>query len=173
MLLITTVVFPPIYVVGPHWINPCKPSFLFYLLLIECNKPCLLTNGIIFYITGIFLKLMVFTFKIWALYIGLHGAFFVAIPGHIIGPMMIRERIQLFRKRFVQTSNVYAESVVYREFKVFNSLANCLQQNCLGLFITALIVPMSMVFSLLIASSGGWVPEANILLTGFFFSPDG
>ncbi len=168
-ILLTILLFAPLYVVGFHWQNPCKLSLMFYFVLNECSDNQIFPQSSFETIFQALLKSFLFLGNIWVLAFGLHGFYFVCLTGFVISPMTILEYIQQFRTQsqaFMQ--NIYKQALVYRQFQVLNKMSNFLQQTCLQLFMTSAMIAVSMNLGLLVASFNGSLEEANVFLMGSF-----
>ncbi len=107
ILLLTTVAFPPLFVLGFHWANPCKPSLIGYFIISECY------SNIKSYqwfseevISNVIVKFLVFAGNMWAWFTILCGCVFFYISMKILGLMMVLECMKDFWERFQNSTNL-------------------------------------------------------------------
>ncbi len=169
-ILFTSVVLAPCHVLGIHWWNPCKPSLTGYFLLEECHQNLkvrmnveivqkIITNGV---------KATVFIVDLWVWWFGVHGTAFSFIAVHIIGTMLTRENILLFRERLQRSNNIYRDAIIYRQIQLFSILCNCVQRKCLGVLIGSLTLVVSMNFSLLVGFANSNDESMNVIMLAIF-----
>ncbi len=151
MLLISSIVFPPLYVLGVHFINPCKPSLIGYMALLECQKDAKInTNGLLLVVIGIIPKAVVLVGNICVWLNVLHGALFLLIIVTLIGAMMTTECLQIFLNRLKSSKDVHADALLYREIYVINILCNSVQKGFLGVSMTIGTVGLAMALNLIV-----------------------
>ncbi len=169
MLLASCTLFGTIYVLAFHLINPCKLSLIGYFLLDECNNttgPSSVKKYI--FAIRIFIKIVLFLGNIWVYSFGLIGILFIFISNLVIGSSMTLENIKMFWKRLQNSTDIYRDSLVYRQFQIFNSLSNYLQTTCLGVVVYTTIFALSINLSLVIGFNN--FPRENIssIMIGLF-----
>lgn len=88
MILVTSAMFPPLFVIGLHWKNVCKPSLAGYHFIEECNESSYSEVGMLQQIFRLSVKVACFIGNEWVWYFGVHGTLFVVIAVHIMCTMM-------------------------------------------------------------------------------------
>lgn len=163
--LVSMAAFVPFFVLGTHWYNPCKPSLIGYILLPECTGTKS-GSGIIsiMVIWNATLKTFMLIGNIWAWFFGCYGFSFVFAAIHIIPTIIFKKSILDFWKKLDSSLNVYNDSLMYRQYQVFNTLTNELQKTCLGVMICATILSISMTLSVLIEMSSKFHADKNIFM---------
>lgn len=149
-MLFTASGFGPVYFLGLHWNQPCKLSLIGYRMLLECSNIYIRNNNVIIKILSYIVKAFVVFGNAWVSMFAIHGGVFIHITVNIIGTLLTRESIEAFWKRLATSSDIYKDSVEYRQFHIFNALGNSVQQNCLGLLMAAGIFTVASCIGLLV-----------------------
>ncbi len=164
MIFFTIVIFPPCYVLGLHFQNPCKPSLVGYFLLNECRNKRNNQKGLVQLLIEIFLKTVIFVGNISMWYYALYGMAFVVITVHIISTMLISNIMEIFWNRLKFGRDLYYDAVLYRQIQVINILYNLLQQDSLLLFMYSQMTVVSVLLAILVGFMNGRNGKSNIVL---------
>lgn len=164
--LLTVFIFPPVYVLGMYWFNPCKPSLIGYFIIPECyQKQNYMFSNIFYTTTRVMAKFTVFVGNIYVWYFCVHAFVFIFLAIHVIGTTMLRENISMCWRMYKNNPHIYANAILYRQLQVFNGLSNSVQRNCLGMLIFFAILCFSINLSLLIGMLKHTSRQLNILMT--------
>ncbi len=165
LLIFTVAIFPPIFVIGVHWISPCKPFLIGYFLLQECNSLKQLTNfKVLWNLFRVLIRILILVVNIWIWCFSFNEIAFGCIVVVIIGTLKIRENTKIFWKRFKNSTNIYSDALLYRQLQIINILSNTFQQDCLGILIAGAILTASMNLSALIGFMDDGHQENNVFI---------
>ncbi len=165
MLLITCVIFPPIYVLGVHWKYPCKPSLVGHFMLLECYQWQIYgILGTMLSIIGSITKLIIVLVNMWIWSFAVHGCTFIFSTVHIISTMMLHENVVHFWERYKNTRDIYKDAILYRQLQILNILYNKVQQTFLGVFMLGVTLTLALNLSLLIGMIKGYYKESNLFM---------
>lgn len=166
ILLILPVLFPPLFILGFHWANPCKASLTGFFILSDCCTTYALTfpNFLLQAFINRVAKTAIFLGNIWIWFNMLGGAMSLTILIQIVGAMMSQECVRIFYKQLKSSKNIYKATLVYRQLYILNEISNIILQYCMAIFICTLITEFSIVLSTLITLSNGNYEESNWLI---------
>ncbi len=148
--MVSGVVFPPLLVVGVHFINPCKPSLFGYLVLYECRTIDNIQTNIGYITLNLLAKGVVFLSNIGIVWFIFHGAVFLVISVNIIGAMMSKECLQIFFNKVKSNKDIFRDALLYRELYIINILCNAVQLKFLGIVMGMAIGFLSIALNLLV-----------------------
>ncbi len=164
MGIATGIVLSPCFVLGFHWTNPCKTSLILSFLLKECSGEIGDGLGTMEFLAFAIVKAGVFLANIWVWYFGINGHIFLVSTVHILGPMLMRDAIELFWKKFESGTNIQSNSEIYRKLQMFIVLLNSIQQNCFAVLLVSLLFIMSVCLGLLVKFSNEMSEEVSPIM---------
>ncbi len=168
VILFSMIGFAPLFVLGFHWYDPCKPSLLGYFILPECHDIVSISfQGKLLIVGWIFKGIILFG-NVWLFYFACYGACYILISVHILSTMLIQENVQLFWKQLKASHNKYNDAMLYRQLQIFNTLCNSVQQSCLCVFIAGQTVLVSVMLCLLVGHVNEKYEETNKVMIATF-----
>lgn len=93
MALCTAYVFGPLFVLGFHYLNPCKASLIGNQLITECQTDIYLPKPIYLHLLNSFKKLTVFILNIWIWHFTTNAAILTVSILMIVCPIIFKEAI--------------------------------------------------------------------------------
>lgn len=162
--LIAGVIFSPCFVMGIHWGNPCKTSLLGYYILDECWRIETTDIQLVQFLRRAITKIMVFVLNIWMWYFGSNGMVFVGLAINVICTMMFRKSINLVKSRLKSTTNYLQDAQLYRQFQIFNTFGNIIQQYIVLVLLIAATSCMSISLMSLVRLSSNLNDRNNIFV---------
>ncbi len=136
MVLVSSAIFPLLFVFGLHLINPFKPSLVGYFVLPECHHGLHSQISVVQIMLGFFVKAAAFVGNKWVwFFFGAHGVVFVIVTVHIICTLMPFDNLRFFWERLRCSKNIFQDIRIWRQLQILSTLCNYVQQSYLCVFI--------------------------------------